>query len=126
MLKHHSHDLKHPTTYTNWESHGGLPKHQTPSDAHICAVNLQRIFGCHEILQRDSNQPYSPPVYQTIEVVDLDPLPADDMTVTGYSGTDCSGSSSAFSPGVNNGCAEMPDAFQEIITACSDSGAAPR
>ena len=45
--------------------------------------------------------------------------------MTGYSGTDCSGSSSAFSPGVNNGCAEMPDAFQEIITACSDSGSAP-
>ena len=36
---------------TNWESHGGLPNHQGPSDPHICAVNLQNLFGCHGLLQ---------------------------------------------------------------------------
>ena len=37
--------------HTNWESHGGLPNHQAPSDPYICAMNLQNLFGCHEILQ---------------------------------------------------------------------------
>ena len=44
-------DVSASTTDTNWESQSGLPSHQAPSDPHICAMNLQNLFGCHEILQ---------------------------------------------------------------------------
>ena len=39
------------TRGTNWEGHAGLPSHQAPPDPHICAMNLQNLFRCHEILQ---------------------------------------------------------------------------